>query len=212
MADIFQEVEEDLRRDNLVKLWRRLGPYLIGGAVAIVVATAAYVGWQKYQVAREQDRARQYASAIDMLGQTDHTAALQGLASLADGSDGFAILARLQQAALEKGGDGAGAIAVYDKMAADRGLDQPYRDLGVILLAINSLDTGEPAALIERLAPLTADDNPWRYSALEMTALLAQRRGETARAREIFVRLSDDLNAPSGVRERATELLATLPG
>ena len=212
MADIFQEVEEELRRDNLIKLWRRYAWYIIGAAVAIVVGTAAYVGWRQFEASRHLERARQYAAAIDLIGQTDHTAALQAFSAVAGGSDGFAALARLQQARLlAKGGDGAAAIAVYDQMATDDRLQQPYRDLALILLAINDLDKGDATTLIERLAPLTADDNPWRFTALEITGLLATRAGQMARARDIFVHLSDDLNAPPGVRERATELLASLP-
>lgn len=213
MADIFQEVEEDLRRDNLAKLWRRYGAWIIGLAAAIVVATAAFVGWRKYEESQQHALARQYAQATDLLGRSDREGALQAFASIGDDGGGYAVLALLQEAQLlAESGDHSAAVALYERMAEDGGLDRPYRDLAVILLALHSLDRGDPAALTARLEPLTAAGNPWRYSALELTGLLAKRAGETTRAREIFAGLADDLQAPLGVRERATQLLASLPG
>jgi hypothetical protein len=213
LADIFQEVEEDLRRENLAKLWRRYGPWIIGLAVAIVVATAAVVGWRKYDESQRAALAREYAQATDLLARADRDAALHAFAAIGAQGGGYGALARLQEAQLlARAGDDAGAAALYERVAADRSLDQPYRDLAVILLALHGLDSGDPAALTARLEPLTAADNPWRYSALELTGLLAKRAGQTARAREIFAGLADDLQAPLGVRERATQLLASLPG
>jgi len=213
LADIFQEVEEDLRRDNLAKLWRRYGTWIIGVAVAIVVATAAFVLWRQYQESQRMDLARQYTQAADLLGRSDREGALQAFDALGAAGGGYGVLARLREAQLlAESGDAAGAAAAYEAIAADSSVDQPYRDLAVILLALHGLDSGDASALTARLKPLTAEGNPWRYSALELTGLLAKRTGDTARAREIFVGLADDAQAPLGVRERATQFLESLPG
>ena len=50
LADIFQEIDEELRRDRWEILWQKYGKYLVGCAVAIVAGTAAWVGWQNYQL------------------------------------------------------------------------------------------------------------------------------------------------------------------
>jgi hypothetical protein len=49
VSDIFQEIDEELRRENFAKLWQRYGVYLVGLAVLVVVAVAAVVGWRAYQ-------------------------------------------------------------------------------------------------------------------------------------------------------------------
>ncbi|MCI0431731.1 MAG: hypothetical protein L0210_14465 [Rhodospirillales bacterium] len=54
-------------------------------------------------------------------------------------------------------------------------------------------------------------DSPWRFSALELTALAELHAGNTARARTLLLSLADDAAAPSGLRGRAAELVATLP-
>ena len=66
--------------------------------------------------------------------------------------------------------------------------------------------------MTKRLQPLTEPGNPWRYSALEITAVLAHRSGDKAKAQEILTGLADDLDAPQALRQRATEMLAALKG
>lgn len=213
MADIFREVEEDLRRDNLARIWQRYGAYLIGLAVAIALGTAAWVAWDRYAERQAAERARAYAAATALVERGDRPAALEALGGIAESSGGYAILARLRQAALlAEAGDAAGAVALYEALAADSAAAEPYRQLALLLIGLHTLDTADPAALRERLAPLTAAGNPWRYSALEITALLALRAGETERARELLAELAEDAAAPLGVRERSAELLASLQG
>ena len=211
MSDFIREIEEDLRRETLEKLARKYGGYAIGLAVAIVLAIAAYTGWQRYTESYRADQARQYESALQLVASGD-AKAQEALAALAD-DDGYATLARFQSAALKaEAGDTAGAVAIYEQLVADGSVDQHLRDLALILLALRSADTAAPDALTQRLQPLTEPGNPWRYSALEITAVLAVRSGDKAKAQEIFTGLADDLDAPQALRQRATEVLAALKG
>ena len=211
MTDIFREIDEDMRRDRLEAVWRRYGSYIIAAAVAVVVATGAYVGWQRYAESARTERAAVFVGAMDLLARQD-AGAEAALTSIASEGGGYAALARLQQAAqMAKAGDVAGAIEIYEAMAGDGSLEAPFRDLALILIGLRSVDTAEPAALTARLAPLAEDGQPWRHSARELLALLAQRAGDTAKARELLNRLVDDQEAPQGARRRATELLQGLP-
>jgi hypothetical protein len=212
VSDIIREVDEELRRESFEKLWRKYGRYALGLAILIVLAVASYYKWQDYTANQRAERARQYDSALQLAAAADPgaPAALQALAS---GDDGYAALAQLQQAALEnKAGDAAGAVAIYEKMTADATLDESFRNLALILVALHTADTAPPDQLRQRLQPLTAAANPWRYSALELTAVLARRAGDRARAEQILTGLADDLNAPQALRQRATEMLHALKG
>ena len=62
------------------------------------------------------------------------------------------------------------------------------------------------------MQPLTADSSPWRFTALELTGLLAHRANDDTKAKTIFAKLADDREAPQGVRARAAEILASLRG
>jgi hypothetical protein len=212
VSDIIREVDEELRRENFEKLWRKYGSYALGLAIIIVLAVAGYYKWQDYTASQRAERARQYDSALQLAAAADPgaPAALQALAS---GDDGYAALALLQQAALrDNSGDAAGAVAIYEKMTADAALDESFRNLALILVALHTADTAPPDQLTKRLEPLTAAANPWRYSALELTAVLARRAGDKTKAEQILTGLADDLNAPQAMRQRATEMLHALKG
>ncbi len=212
MDEFIREVREDVRRDRALELWRKYGKYAIGFVLAAIIAAAAVVGWRDYQQAQRAKHGMIYAEALDLVREGQTGAASAAFNNLAvDAGRGYAELARLQQAALlARDGNGAGAAAIYEQLASDTGADRMFRDLALILLALNTADTADPAELGRRLEPLTAKDNPWRFSALEVTALLAQNSGDKARAEEIFKSLADDVTAPRQVRARASAMLASL--
>ena len=66
MSDIFHEVDEELRRERLGKLWDRYGIFVIGAAVAIVLATAGHRGWQYWQTTRAAASGDKFVAAVDL--------------------------------------------------------------------------------------------------------------------------------------------------
>ena len=213
MTDIFSEVDEELRKDNFLALWKRYGKYVTALVVALVVGTGAYVAYQRYTESHRLQRAQEFMAAAEQIGQGDNSAAIGAFATVAQSTDGYGILARFRMANLKnRAGDDAGAVAIYDAIAGDSGIPATFRDLAIILAATHTLDKADPAALTAKLQPLTADSSPWRFTALELTGLLAQRANDNAKAKTIFAKLADDRDAPQGVRARAAEILASLRG
>jgi len=212
VSDIIREVDEELRRENFEKLWRKYGSYAVGFAAVIVLGVAGFFQWQHYTQGQRDERARQYEAAVQLSAAAD-PGAPAALQALAGREDGYGALAELQQADLKaKAGDVAGAVAIYEKMTADSTTDPSLRNLALILVALHTVDTAPPDQLTQRLQPLTAATNPWHYSALELTAVLARRQGDNAKAVQILTGLADDLNAPQALRQRATEMLHALKG
>lgn len=210
VSDIFQEIDEELRRENFAKLWQRYGVYLVGLAVLIVVAVAAFVGWRAYQQRLHEAEGERYALALDLARQGKDKEASEVFAEVSrQGRGGHAMLARFEEAALKsKAGDSKGAIALYDALGADSSLDPAYRDLARLMAAQAELKDGDPRAVITRVAPLTSTSNPWHPTALELTALAQLKAGDLKEARATYQRIADDLQAPQGLRGRAAEILA----
>ena len=211
---LLREVDEELKKERYAELWKQYGNYVIGAALAVVLGVAGLQGWRVYQTGQREADGESFAQAMALVQAGRPEEAGAAFAALAENANaGYATLARLQAAALRaKQGDTGGAVDIYDSIAGDSAVDGLYRDLAVLLAVMHQLDTGEPAALTARLEPLSADDNAWRYSAMEFTGLLAERAGDRSRAREIFTRLGDDPEAPAGLRARARELLSFLGG
>ena len=215
MADIFKEVEEDLRREKYEQLWQRYGRWVIALAVLAVLGTAGSVAWQRYQQHREAQLAEQYGAAIALTDPStgDLAKADAALANIADAGGGYGALASLERAAVKaKAGDIDGAAKIYDAMVADSTTPAALRDLAKLLKVMRLVDSGDPAALTSDLAPLMAPENPWRFTATELTAILALKSGDQKHATELFTQLADDQAAPSGLRARAAEMAAALKG
>lgn len=212
MADIFQEVDEDLRRDRYERLWQRYGGIILVVAIIVIAGTAGYVVWEKWRTTRQMTETQSLAEMIEpaLAATGDAAAAATALAGFAGQSaSGQAILARFFEAGLRaKAGDRPAAVAAYDRLAADSSLPAGYRDLAVLLAVLHNATDGDPAVLQARLAPLTAESGAWRHTARELTAVLAGRAGDTARARSLWQELAADGAAPASLRNRAAELAA----
>ncbi len=207
MTDVFREVDEEVRREQLLKLWRRYSKHVVA-AVLIVLATAVGIfGWRQWQEQRRVERANAYLAAAAM-APAEAVDAFEAMV----GGDGYGVLARLRRASLLAELDRkAEALAAFEGIAADASMPRAYRDLALILHAQHALGQVGSGELIRRLEPLTSADNPWRFSAMELTALAEFHAGNSERARTLFLTLADDPAAPAGVRGRAAEIAATLP-
>ncbi len=212
MSDIFQEVDEELRRDKLAKLWERHRLHLILLVVAAIVGISGYTGWTQYQMSQRQAEGARFAAALDLVRGGNEKAAIDAFADLANSAGGgHAVLAKLEEAALKaRSGDSAGALALYDQMASDNSLDPQFRDAATLLYARIALDQGDAKSLVDRLQPLTGADNPWHAEALEFTGLAQLKSGDKDSARQSFQRLAGDKSAPAGARTRANQMLAAL--
>lgn len=162
--------------------------------------------WRDWHANRLAEATAQLSAALNA-GDGESGEALAQYAQSAP--PGHAMLARFYAAGTQaKTGDVAAAVAAYDQIAADAALEPVYRDLAALLAVLHQVETGDPAALRARLAPLLEPANPWRFTAKELTALLAVRTGDKAQARTLFDELAQDPVAPLGVRGRAADLAA----
>lgn len=219
VADIFDEVEADLRAERAQKLLMRYGAWLVAAAVLVVGMAAAWQVWNWYQLRRDRATAAIYLDAMFAAerpapdGQhPDAKDAIQGFArAAARGPEGYRTLARLEQAALDaRSGNLAGAAALWSEVASDTAADPLLRSLANLLWVNQQLDSGNPERLRERLAPLMLPDNPWHSLAQESMAVLDLREGHVEPAKRTLKSLAQDATAPAGVRERAGALLQRL--
>ncbi len=214
MADIFDELNEDLRAERARALARRYG---LAGGVALVLVLAGvggWRGWDWWQGRQSQALAGPYLAASGVLAPGAAPAQAtdpDAFASIAkDAPAGYRTLAQLQEAALRwNGGDTAAALALWNQVSTD-GDDVLLRDLASLLWAQHSVDAGDPAAIAARTAKLEAQSNPWRALAQEVDAMVALRLDDKDKAMRLLRDLLTDPMAADGLRRRAGELLAIL--
>lgn len=217
MADIFDEVQEDLRAERAKRLLNRYGGLLAGAALLAVVAVAGIQGWRWWQDRAALAAAQGYLAAARAASEpgTDAAASAGRFAAVAaEAPAGYRVLARLRAAALRvEAGERDAALAEWDAIARDGSTEAAYRDLAAVLWGMHALEKDDAAASVEaRVAPLAEGDGPFRASAAEIRALAALKRGETEAARRGFAALANDGAAPPGVRERAGRVLSGIGG
>lgn len=208
---LMTEIEDDLRGEELAKLWKQYGNIIIA-VVTVVIATV--IGWQVWRQNVESARkelALQYEAATNLVAEGNFENALTGYAAVAEKKgEGYAALAQLQKAALAKErGDLPGALAAYQALASDSKADPIFRDLATVLRALHGLDTENALQLEASLKPLLDPSNAFSHTARELTVLLASKQGDNARALKIAEDLVSDSTTPAGIRQRAEEF-ATL--
>ncbi len=217
MVDIFDEVEEDLRAERAGKLLSQYGWLLIVLVVLIVGAAVGWQLWKRHQNQSDAAAAARYVAAQTAIEQTGQaggskaapTAVLDQLARSAP--EGYRTLARLRAAGLKAAdGDVAGGVALWNAVAADPDADPLLRGLASLRATERELDSGDPVQLEARLKPLADPANSWSALAREQLALLDLRQGKVDEARKTLQTLSIDIDSPSGLRARATALLAGL--
>ena len=212
MSDIFREVEQDLRREQASKLWEKYGIYVIGLAVAIVVVTAATVGWKEWRKSTNEAASDSYDKVLVEAQKEKPEEAAKAMGAFADkNSGGYAVLARLQQAAgLMKAGKTDEAVKAFEAVANDSDATDIIRGMATIKAMLLTLDKTSLDDVKARMMPLVDARSPWESNAHELMGLAAYRAGDYQFANEQFQAILESDNVPPGMRDRAHVMQAVI--
>jgi hypothetical protein len=207
VADIFQEVDEEVRRERLQKLWDRYGYLLIALCVLIVAGVGGWRGYQYWQAKKAGESAVAYEQAVRLAEAGKHKDADAAFARIASGgSNGYRVLARLREAAELAQTDRKAAVAAYDALAEDKNAGPVIDDLAAVRAGILLVDSASYPEMQKRLEPLTASGRTFRHTARELLALSAWKAGDLGPARKWTDMLMTDPETPAGTRSRAQVL------
>lgn len=209
-----REVNEEYRKERARLLWERYGFLVIGVATAIVLGTAAFVGYRYWVESRANASGDAFLAALQLAneGKTDEAIAAFGKLE-EEGYGAYPVLARMRAATVKADeGDFEGAIKEFDAVAADKGIATAIRDMARLRAALLLVDHGTYADVSSRVEPLTADTNELRHSAREALGLSAWKEGKAAEALALFDQIAADQAAPQNLRQRATLMAELMRG
>jgi hypothetical protein len=203
MSDIIREVDEELRRERMMKLWARYGIYVVAAAVLVVAGVGGWRAWDWYATREAAKSGARFEAAMALANEGkrfDAEAAFNMLAK--DGTYGYRVLARFRAAAEAGRTDAGEGVAAYDAIAADTSLESPLRDIARIQAGFLLIDTASVAEIKTRMDPLLAASSAFRNSARELLGLAHYRAGEHAAASKLFGEILSDPEAPPSMRNR----------
>jgi len=210
LADIFREVEEDVRREQYEKLWKKYRDHITAAVALVIIGVAGYQLYRVYEQ-REEDKASvAYVAATEMLNRGQAAAAAPQLAALAKSAPGgYAAVARLSEAdALFAAGEKGDAIRIYQQIAAG---SDPYLGAAARLHAAWALADAAPRSDVETLlAPLTDRSNAWHELAREVIAYEDLRSGNKSAAVRAYRDIDADPDTPTGLKSRAHAMVQFL--
>ena len=208
MSDIFREIEQEVRREEALKLWTKYQIPLIALAVLIVAATAAWRFWENGQRKQAEAAGARYEAAMKLAASGKTAEALKGFDSLVEsGPAGYALLSKLQAARVESSSDPKGALKLYDGIAADRAAPPSIRDVARLRAAYVAVDGTDQKAIQRRLEPLAAPGYPFHALARELLGLQALKQKDYRAAGHWFDSVVADPQAPAPTRARAEAFL-----
>jgi len=193
------EVDDELRRERMQKLWQRFGQYVVALSIAVVLVTAAIVGWKSYQNAQNEAWTAELLKAQKLIASPAPLDAMEVLTPLMDNSSPeISTLSRLwsvQLLAKQGNRDEAKTLAEAADLNAT---PEPYRDI----LALYQTILGSDKTAV-------AEDSHFAGLMKEAEAINALEKDEAA-AREILRSLEKNALTSSALKERAMLIGSTL--
>jgi hypothetical protein len=211
VADIFQEVDEEVRREQLKKLWERYQYHVIAVAILVLIGVGGWRAYDWWETKKAAEAGAAFENAIELSEQGKHAEAEAAFSKLAaDSTTTYRALAQVRAAAELAQTEPKAAISAYDKIAADTSSAPALRDLAGLRAGALTIDNGSFGEVRARLEPLTGADHVFHHTARELLALAAWRAGDTAAARSFIATITADPETPADVRSRVQMLDALM--
>ena len=211
MSDIFQEVDEEVRREQLKKLWERYQNYIIAAAVLVVLAVAGWRTYEWWETRKAAEAGAAFEAAVALSDQGKHSEAEAAFSKIAaETRTSYRGLALLRAAAELAAIDPKAAVAAYDKIADDNAVGRELRDIAALRAGTLLIDAGNAAEARARLEPLSGADNTFRHTARELLAFAAWHTGDIAAAKRWIQMIDSDPATPPDERSRMEMLTALM--
>ncbi|MEO1773423.1 MAG: tetratricopeptide repeat protein [Pseudomonadota bacterium] len=204
-----REVTEEVRQDRMLRYWKKYGPYIIGG-ILVIVAASATVAWLE---AQQQQAAYETGDVLIQAREAAESGGPEAVTGLIAEVDGPARTIALMQAAqaFATAGRAEDAMAQYRTIAEDGTLPLRYSDLARLELARLQAAAGQSNEALSQLDGMILSDGPYRLLALELRAALRLTGGDLEGAQSDVLAVLTDPFATADTRARVQALQATLP-
>lgn len=210
VADVFNEVEEELRAARYQAIVQKGWPYAAAALVLVLLGVVGVWGYNQHARAEQAKASNTYDQALQSLGAGDLNGADVKFASLAASAPpGYRTLALMQQAGIRvQKNKPAEAVRLFDqaaKVAPDDVLGDAARFKAALLL----MQTRPLAEIQARLAPLIDDKRPYHLIAREARAMALLQAGRPQEAQADFsvLSLAQDVSKETSQRAEAARIL-----
>ena len=155
MADIFDEVSEELKQDQLIQLWKKYSKFIITFFILLVLSVSTYKVYMIWNEKKLTESSEQFFSGLEKLDNKDFEKSAEILLnSSLDQKDGYRVLSIFGLAHSNfENGKISEMVSNYQTIYEDKTIGNYYQDLARILSVMkdNKSNFNE---LQERLKPI----------------------------------------------------------
>jgi hypothetical protein len=207
-----REIDEELRREKLEKLWEQYGTYVLGAAAALVLAVGGYQVYDQRKKSFAAENGARYDAAVTLIEQSKTEEAQKALSEiLASGHAGYSSLAQLQLAGIHlKANRPKDALAVFEALATSPSADADIKTFALLQAAALRLGDADFTELQNRLKPVAEGSTAWRFQAREILGTAAFKAGKFDDARSQLTPLLADSETPRAALDRVQLILAAM--
>lgn len=212
LTDAFiQEVDEDVKNDNLKVLWNRYGLLIIAFVVLAVSAAISFDQIKNWKIAQNQRHTEEYMAAAQFQAENpDNTiAALQQVSQKNQGI--FSDFARLQIANVLLNQDKIDeATAALESIVNDKQVNSEVQHIALVKLATYKLDTMDRASFEKLVQPLITENTSWAPIAQDLLAMSAIKNGDITTARTIYENILKIEDLPENFKVKVQDMLSSI--
>lgn len=212
LTDAFiQEVDEDVKNDNLKALWDKYGVLIVAFVVLAVSVTISFDQIKNWRITQNQQRTEEYMAAAQIRADNPEAniAALQQVSQKNQGI--FSDFARLQIANVLLSQDKIEeALTALENLVNDKQVNSEVKHVALIKLATYRLDTMDKASFEQLLQPLLTENTSWTPMAQDLLAMSAIKNGDIEAARNIYENILKIDDLPDGFKNKIQDMLTSI--
>ncbi len=208
MADIFREVDEEVRRDKAVLFFEKYQFWLLAVALLVIAVTAGWRIYDYYKTQAAEQASARFEAALQLAHDgksAEAEAAFEAIAK--DAPAGYRALAQLRAIDELSTRDPAAAIKAYEALASEPSYDPSLASVARFRAAMLDIDVDDPKTFAEKVTPMAGPTGAFRFSVRELLALAAFKQGDYEAAGRWLDQIVSDPKAPAGLRSRAEAFL-----
>ena len=209
MANIFNEVDEDIRKERYKKLWSRYGKYLIGLILSIILVFSINQYLVSKNIADNKKLLEIYFAASEDIEKKQFELANESLNKIYnDKNDTLAAFSafKLSESFL-KNNNKIGAIASLENIFSNDSFETIYRELALYKYIMINFDVLEISNIESKINTINTKERQLNPYFKELIGIKYITTGDKAKAASIFNELSSSENTPFDLKIRLEKLI-----
>ena len=209
MVNIFNEVDEDIRKERFQNLWSKYGKYIIGFLVLIIIIFSLTQYLQSKNISDNKKILDTYFIAVESIELNQLDLANQNLKNVYNEKN--KILAaiggiKLSQAFLEDNNK-TKSLSLLEDVYKNNSLESIYRELALYKYIMINFENIEVSNIENMIGLIENNNNLFNLYFQEMIGIKHLTLGDSKKANSIFTNLSLDENTPFDLRMRLDKLI-----